>query len=109
MKTDRRIRCNSSHLCWTWDEQSAWVAENNRWRRLSLPPPDRDPQNRIKKIFFTSPQRGWFIRDSQLYKTEDGGQSLNPTTIPGLEKSDDSVMDIFFVDENKGWIIGGGI
>ena len=105
----RRVRCKNEQLCWVWDEHSVWIAEgDNSWRNFYAIPAGQASGVRIKSVFLESPSTGWVIQGLALYKIQDGGRSVTRVIIPGLEANlEGSMMDAFFADNSRGWIVGG--
>ena len=59
--------------------------------------------NPMRGVCFVTPDIGWIIADNgNLLKTEDGGQSWEFQQ----EDTGESFRDVFFLDENEGWVCG---
>ncbi len=59
----------------------------------------------FRTIHFTSSFIGWAIVSDQFYKTMDGGINW---VLMSLEFEEDSFYDIFFTDNDNGWVVGVG-
>ncbi len=63
---------------------------------------------RLEKTYFISPQSGWIMSNSQIFRTTDGGESFDEV-VPSGEDVDFEwqrmYQDIFFSDDQNGWII----
>jgi len=60
----------------------------------------------FRTIHFTSSLIGWAVVSGQIYKTMDGG--INWVLISSGFFEDDSFYDIFFTDQENGWVVGEG-
>jgi len=96
----------------TIDSGRTWSFNSNLETNLS-----------INSIFFTNQKNGWAVGGEDLFdgedtdepfgiilKTNNGGTSWANVTIPGYFSdqwnSPNIAKDIFFTDENNGWIVG---
>lgn len=56
----------------------------------------------LRSVFFVSPERGWATGGKgTVLSTEDGGKTWKVT----FTSFDDVVRDVFFVDEQNGWLV----
>jgi photosystem II stability/assembly factor-like uncharacterized protein len=61
----------------------------------------------VKSLRFVSESTGFFIEgENQIDKTSDGGNNWNVVNENGTNLSDFVGNDLFFRDENTGWIVG---
>jgi photosystem II stability/assembly factor-like uncharacterized protein len=72
---------------------------------FTLPPPTTSPQvvvsPNIRKLFMMDSSNGWAIGSSYVLRTGDGGATWYNVSMSGVQ----SVINGFFRDANKGWII----
>ncbi|HEV2836063.1 MAG TPA: YCF48-related protein, partial [Pyrinomonadaceae bacterium] len=56
----------------------------------------------LHSVFFIDHNRGWAVGSKgTLLRTDDGGRNWKTTAA----STDDVVRDIFFVDEQNGWLV----
>jgi len=62
----------------------------------------------IDRMFFVTPERGWLAgsdgRDLLVFRTTNGGRDWEESRASG-PKDLGSVRDIFFLDQNRGWLV----
>jgi photosystem II stability/assembly factor-like uncharacterized protein len=76
---------------------SAAVAQNGAWARQTA-----GTMTWLHSVFFIDQNRGWAAGGKgTLLRTEDGGKTWKTT----YTSVDDVVRDIFFVDEQNGWLV----
>jgi photosystem II stability/assembly factor-like uncharacterized protein len=105
----RRVRCNRDRVCWVWNEHTIWIGDaENPWRVFYSLAALQKPNLEINSAYLESAQTGWIVQGHVLYKTEDGGHSLHPVSLPGIESEVRGLItDLSFVDKDHGWIVGG--
>lgn len=105
----RRVRCNRDRVCWVWNEHTIWIGgAENPWRVFYSSADSPDTKVEINSVYLDSAQTGWIVQGHVLYKTEDGGHSLHPVSVPGIEgEVRGLITDLSFVDKDHGWIVGG--
>ena len=69
------------------------------WTELTL------PVSEVKKMVFVNNDIGWIIGYYSLHKTSNGGDSWTLQTFTTLHAA---LSDIFFINENTGWIASYG-
>jgi photosystem II stability/assembly factor-like uncharacterized protein len=60
------------------------------------------PNVNYQSVFFVNAETGWATSASHVYKTMDGGVSWNTTQYDSVTNIDSK---IYFINENKGWIL----
>jgi len=74
------------------------------WTQVDI----EDFNGRLDKTHFITPQAGWILSSSQIFRTTDGGASFNEV-VPADEEPDfewqRDYQEIFFSDDQTGWII----
>lgn len=82
------------------------------WSRFAAQPP-------IYKLFFLNPNHGWALAVdwpqpdaplTTLFETRDGGQTWSRKSIllPAKPNRGDMILDLWFLDDNRGWFVGQG-
>ena len=59
-----------------------------------------------RSVYFINNSFGWLGTSGGLYKSNDGGDKWSRITLPS--SSYDEIVDIYFKDQNTGWILGQG-
>jgi photosystem II stability/assembly factor-like uncharacterized protein len=85
------------HAFWLYRTDDGGI----NWEVSVLPgPPDCGP-------VFISARHGWFISDSQIYFTRDGGSSW--TVLARLSTTTTGCQNLEFLDLSHGWMMGDGV
>jgi photosystem II stability/assembly factor-like uncharacterized protein len=73
------------------------------WQKIVVDP--KDPDLRIVRAVFTSPERGWvFGEGGTVFGTRDSGVTWVRCVVPTRHL----LLGGTFIDENRGWIVGAG-
>lgn len=89
-----------------WSSHSIWTSENGRnWRRIY--DSESESLDSIEAIHLLSPQVAWMVKNSRLYRTADGGISWTQVVVRALDDREGSIWDVYFHDNDLGWIAGG--
>lgn len=116
--TDFRLLGTSKGLAWgsTRSELRLYVTQDSgiTWTNISPSASVQFPNNPEygTDLFFVDTEHGWIVRDSLgsgeaiILRTGDGGLTWKMASLPEA----DDVASIYFLDENRGWIltVGGG-
>ncbi len=97
----RRIKCGSSRICWVWDEHAVWTSNGgDDWLGFY-----QDSEKSIQSVHINSMSLAWIVKARTLYKTTDGGKSLE-RLIVGDSTTECRVSSIHFADQQHGWAVG---
>ncbi len=100
------LTCDAERSCWLWNRQQMWTTTGGTgWRVLQDFGPDQ--QDGIVNAFKLSSNTGWVIRAKGLYKTQDGGNTWSRIAVPRMDDHKGMMADLYFRDENIGWVVGG--
>lgn len=98
------ISCAKDGFCWFWSSHSIGMFDSSgTWQELFRLDSD-DPINRVRLF---SSKIAWMIRSSGLYRTNDGGANWQKMAVPALDNREGAIWDVYFRNEQIGWIVGG--
>ena len=76
---------------------TATIAQEGSWTRQTA-----GTMTWLRSVFFINPERGWAAGGKgTVLSTEDGGKTWKVT----YTSFDDVVRDVFFIDEQNGWLV----
>jgi len=74
------------------------------WEQFDIVLPDEESSNRPIQLFFLNEDTGWIGFGNRIYKTNNGGTSWTSQANNMTDDNFEGVTDIFFLDENRGWL-----
>lgn len=105
----------NKNIGWVISKTELFKTEDggNSWKQIKLDIPE---QATIKDVYFINQDVGWIVEQDNeitsnpitneyhfwILKTDDGGKSWQRQ----YEKADIRIFQIYFTDENNGWVIG---